>query len=110
MAKPVISISAGCGSTRHLTTGTPNNLCPHCGHHIEAATSFEGKTPTPDTAVSLCISCGSILRFNQDLTVRLASVDEIEDLMSDATARRVVQRLQAEIRRRGPLVSGGTVG
>jgi RNase P subunit RPR2 len=53
--------------------------CPNCNYNLEAATAARGKDePRPDD-YSVCFNCGAVLRFNQDMTVRLCLDKDVEE-------------------------------
>jgi hypothetical protein len=91
-----------------LTTATAKRLCPECGKLIGAATSIDGEVkPTPERGVGVCLNCGTIFRFNKDLSIRKATSEELAQMMLDQEAWSAIQRLQAQIRRRGPMKESG---
>lgn len=63
---------------------TKDALCPKCGTHVDCATHMSGKAvkPKPDD-VSLCVGCGSIMFFNDDLSIRVATAEELEEMDQD---------------------------
>jgi hypothetical protein len=58
-------------------TITPENPCPFCGKRNDRASvvGFEGPAVAGD--VSICIGCGGIALFNEDLTSRKPSDAEL---------------------------------
>jgi hypothetical protein len=60
------------------TTRIIASPCPSCGKIMDAATSCEGHVPNPKS-FTVCVECGQILQFDQDL--RLVNADEA-DLMT----------------------------
>jgi hypothetical protein len=90
---------------RITTTATLASCCPACGRKIDAATGIlNGASPAPGD-LSVCWSCGEIMRFCQDLTLEAAGPDEVQAL--DVTARRALLLAQRGIRRRGVLPPEG---
>jgi len=61
------------------TTGLPEDRCPMCDCRIEAASTPGKASPHPGD-VSVCISCTSVLVFNDDLRLREMSRDEFANL------------------------------
>lgn len=54
------------------TTRVPKSICPTCQTILSAATDFtHGAAPKPDD-ITICINCGTILCFKEDMTLRLA--------------------------------------
>jgi hypothetical protein len=60
---------------------TPDSSCPQCGKRFDRASSVinDHARPSPGD-FSLCIACGTVLRFTDDLSVRLATHDEVAAL------------------------------
>jgi len=54
------------------------NFCPTCGGKLDAvAIVGEEATVLPETGDwTVCLSCGTVLRFNKDLSLRLATKRE----------------------------------
>lgn len=70
-------------------THTPAALCWHCDRMLDAATPAgpDPMAPTPD-AVSLCLYCGAVAIFTDDLSLRPPTEDELGDLEGNAEFRR----------------------
>lgn len=65
------------------TTKVPEVSCVECGHPFDLATDIAtDATPAPGD-VSLCIECGNVAMFADDLTLRPISEDEIERMPLD---------------------------
>lgn len=58
----------------------PTSRCPWCAYGIEGATGFADKAPRPGD-LSMCVNCGRVLAFQEDLTVRRASRQEARAAM-----------------------------
>lgn len=60
--------------------------CPNCSYKIDAASSaitlnvYEPKQLPAVNDFSICLNCGRWLMFNDDLTVRIAPIDECTQL------------------------------
>lgn len=82
-------------STRHRATA-----CPRCEHTlVDASTSALGVRPEPgDTSV--CAYCGQVLKYEDDLAIRKATVAEIRELMENAEAWAAIERAQRLIQQR----------
>lgn len=61
------------------TTTVPGSECPSCLNVLDRATGEQGHTPSPGD-FSVCSMCGTILRFEADLTLRPANDDDLEQL------------------------------
>jgi len=83
---------------RHIklrTYPTPRDFCPHCGHEMDAASSFHraedgpGGPPQPGH-LSVCIECMAFLRWHVDAPGRpmmLVPLPSFEGLPLDAVNR-----------------------
>jgi hypothetical protein len=61
---------------------TPPDACPYCGHAVDAATdlpSGSGSAPCPNDG-SICIACGSLLIYDDDLRLRRPDPGELAEL------------------------------
>lgn len=81
------------------TTDVPAHLCPTCGDRNNAASNMEGYTPHAG-AVSICINCGEITVFNEDLTQRIPTEEEMVDIKENGSWAQI-QIFQIAIRVRG---------
>lgn len=64
--------------TERLTTVMPPSLCPQCGDKLDMATSTtEAARPEPGD-FSICLHCGTILRFDADLRCQRASAADFD--------------------------------
>jgi transcription initiation factor IIE alpha subunit len=76
------------------------SLCPYCGHAMDAATDVEADARPSPGDIGVCIECGGVLAYTDDLTLRAASQEEIETL--DPKTRELLARMQAAQRMRRP--------
>ncbi len=61
--------------------------CPACGHQLDGACDPIGDArPKPDD-ISVCIECASVLAYNADLTLRIASDDDLRALPPELLVR-----------------------
>jgi hypothetical protein len=76
----------------------PASPCTHCGEPNDGAASLEGATPKPGD-ITICMECGNIMAFAEDLTVRNLTNEEMyeiagrEDLLA-------MQRLLQDFRKK----------
>jgi len=63
------------------------NTCPLCFKLIDAATNIETKRAPEPGDVTICVYCSSWLIFNDDMTLRAASRQDIDDLPKDFVYR-----------------------
>jgi len=61
------------------TSRMPTSICPICKSSLEAATSLKNEIPDPGD-ISVCLYCGNILKFNDDLELVSLSNDEMQAL------------------------------
>lgn len=62
----------------------PPAACPECGHVMDGATDplDMGRAPHPGDYTA-CEECTSLLRFNDDLTFRTATPQELAELPAE---------------------------
>jgi hypothetical protein len=84
------------------TTMLPAQLCPVCGHLLDSHSAVEdhGKRPE-DGDFSVCLACGSVLRYGADLKLSPSSLEEAEDDETRAELAKVVIGI-AVLRERNP--------
>jgi len=58
--------------------------CPNCGLELSGATGWTGHGPKPGN-MCVCIRCGHLLIFNEDMTVREPNDDEVVELAGNKT-------------------------
>ncbi|HET8688702.1 MAG TPA: hypothetical protein VFM18_18965 [Methanosarcina sp.] len=64
----------------NTTSHLPESICPTCKYIMDAATSVgEKATPSPGD-ISLCMGCGELLEFNDDLILVKASESVLQDM------------------------------
>jgi hypothetical protein len=91
---------------RLKTTRVKPNHCPACKEPVDAATGVEPKTkPKPDD-ISFCWKCGQVLLYNADLTSRIPSQRELDDI-KQSQAGPTVDKLSRGIRQRLALLGMG---
>jgi hypothetical protein len=75
----------------------PLDACPCCARPIECASALDGSARRPAPGdVTICVSCGAVLRYGPDL--RTVHAPEVEPELDPG-----VRAMIAKIRRRGPL-------
>lgn len=83
----------------------PVSVCPTCGYELDAATnlvSIYDRSTTPNKGdFSLCFKCGEILVFAEDLSLHLATLDEL--MAADSTNHSQLSHIQQKIRKERPL-------
>lgn len=75
---------------------TVESKCSLCGYVFDCAAGLTAPVPKPGN-VSLCMRCGAIGIFETGLSVRLATDDEVADIMKSNVGP-VIRKSQAVIR------------
>lgn len=71
--------------------------CPCCGHKLNAVANVGDHDDLPVAGdVSVCGQCASYLKFDDDMKLRLMTVDEICDLDNDVLYALTVARNQIQ--------------
>ena len=66
-----------------MTTNMGKDKCPNCEHNLDCATgAFEEAVPNPKD-LSVCIKCGTILRFADDMALEILSLNDFFELKQD---------------------------
>jgi transcription initiation factor IIE alpha subunit len=73
-----------------------NDECPACGVKINAVTSTDGLAVPQAGDVSVCLKCGSMLEFNEDLTVKLIDLQELNTMEQETIT--TLKKIQDYIR------------
>ncbi len=59
----------------------PLGQCPHCGQTVDAISTLAGQVPKPKPAdMTVCLGCGEVLQFDEQLRVRKMTATEIAAL------------------------------
>jgi hypothetical protein len=56
------------------------SICPGCGHRLNASSDPKDRGMPRPGDLSLCIDCGTILRFDWQLRLKVVTPEEIEKL------------------------------
>jgi len=67
------------GTDRHI----PRSLCLHCGKPLDGATSVNVDAPPDPGDVVVCLFCGHIMAFADDLTLRPLTDAEANEVAGD---------------------------
>lgn len=59
-------------------------LCPHCGYFCDAASPLGHRDSATPGDISMCLSCGNLNVFTQDMGLRKALVEDIVNLSNEA--------------------------
>ena len=79
------------------TWNTPDEKCLACGHIVNRASNLTDEKRKPTAGdVSICLQCGHLMGFNDDMTLRELTSDEMYQIAGDKRilgiqkARRVI--------------------
>ncbi len=81
---------------------TPNDLtmsaiCPKCGYSMDKVLSDAARERKPQPGdMALCSKCAAILAFTDDLGLRCANAQELDDLNFDVTIIAAQMEIRAE--------------
>lgn len=71
-----------------MTTRIPEGECLQCGKKMDAASNLADDALVPEPGdVTLCIHCGYIMAFADDLTFRAVTEEEIKEIPLDEISR-----------------------
>ncbi len=79
--------------------------CPHCGALVDAAGDLEGAEPgAPEPgSISICLYCARPAIFDNDLRLRMPTLAQIDEILSDPDVRRAIKAVKIA----GPRKPGG---
>lgn len=89
---------------------TKTSQCPSCGTKLNSVTRVAGKGRPVPGAVTVCIRCGSLLRYSRSLRVRLLTAQEIDKLPKSLRKVLAVAQLAIQTVRVDNLTKGGIDG
>lgn len=69
--------------------------CPYCGKAINMATNTENERGPEEGDLSVCGWCGGLLIFNEDLSIRKLTIEEIANLGDNE--RIMLVRIRTEV-------------
>jgi len=81
--------------SRHALTS-----CPTCARPIDAATGMLTDARPEPGDFSMCVTCGEILRYQEDLTVRKCEPLELNDPGLGNAERTVLTQISRRVRER----------
>jgi hypothetical protein len=65
------------------STRTPECICPSCGKVFDMATdATSDETPSPGD-ITICLTCGHLMAFTDDMTVRELTPKEMHEIAGD---------------------------
>lgn len=70
--------------------------CPQCAAEMTGATDPQNEDSAPSPGdFSVCLYCAAVLCFNDDMTVRDAADEDLDDLPGDLLAKLAHMRMTA---------------
>jgi hypothetical protein len=79
---------------------TPKCACLECGLILDGAFCVGNNNATPkDGDITICIRCGHVMAFSEDLRLRHLTDDEIKEVAGDQriiTAQKALENLKRE--------------
>lgn len=76
----------------------PEAKCPECGSVHDTATPLEGESRRPKPgSISLCIHCGLVSLFGEDLSRRPLTPDEVVEMARDRELTCYLRRVVSAI-------------
>lgn len=79
-----------------------DDYCPACGYHIDSASEPLQPLERPGWGdISMCLSCGSILRYNPAMKLQLADESELDAAQAAyiAKLRAAKKKMEKEVGR-----------
>jgi len=76
-----------------MTTRTPECKCLHCGAAFSAATPVDGKGAPEPGIPTVCLKCGAVMVFADDLTVRGFTKEEADEVLRDPMLMAILERV-----------------
>jgi hypothetical protein len=78
----------------HKDFPTPTCFCLRCGHTFDRASNLTGTGEPKPGDLTLCIGCGQMLRFNEDMTVGIVNkADEFANLTPSQHRKVAIARI-----------------
>lgn len=65
-----------------MKTDLPKSNCPNCGHTLDASAGLDGVLPEPGD-ITVCVYCGHICAYDDDLRLRDLNEQEAYDVAGD---------------------------
>jgi len=82
------------------THEVPTTTCPKCGVLVDMATNTEGVAAPGADDFSICFTCATICRYNDDMTLREASRADLNLIKNDQPEDfKTLLHVQTEIKR-----------
>jgi hypothetical protein len=75
-----------------MISRTPVSRCLNCGHKFNAAGGINAEDAPEPGNICLCIACGAVMLYAEDLTVRGMTREEMDDLSNDAETMNFLAR------------------
>lgn len=77
----------------------PNARCPSCNTELDFAENVDGGGAPEAGNISVCIQCAAVLVFNDDLSFRVPTDEDWQEIKSDLSCLRNLVITQASVRK-----------
>ena len=67
-----------------MITRIPECRCLNCGYKMDSAGGANTEAAAEPGCICLCIACGAVMVFDDDLTLRGMTLEEMDELTNDA--------------------------
>jgi len=75
-----------------MITRTPECRCLNCGHKLNAAGGINAEDAPEPGNICLCIECGAVMMYADNLTVRGMTREEMDDISNHAETMNFLAR------------------
>ena len=82
------------------TTRIPESNCPTCNHKLNAVSDCINQNVPKPGDISMCIKCGQMLEFSDDLTQIHIKPKTLEELKKDPETWAIIVKYQETINKR----------
>lgn len=79
------------------TKDLPPTHCPHCGREADAATDMTTQEVPDPGSLSVCIGCGALSIFGDDMQLRELTLEERQKVRDDPETMAEVRRHQRAV-------------
>lgn len=82
----------------------PVSLCPECGYKMDGTAAAAAEHLMPQAGdVSVCLNCGQLLLFEEAMTMRKPTREEVAELIRHRENWGTIERVQLYIVKRGKI-------
>jgi len=70
--------------------------CPDCGHLLDGASSEDPNARPSEGCPAVCINCSTILIFNRDLSLRVATKKDLDEFHPET--RKIIEQYSRAVK------------